>query len=249
MTGERLNVGMVVSLDGVGGYNWGPQWLREGLDEAGLKTAIVIYDWSKGPSGLFVGDLVDRGHNRETAQELARMVATYIEAKPGRPVTLIGHSGGAAIVTWALEDLPPGVQVERAILLAPAMTPDYNLAKALRGVRQRLCVMYSAGDVGLMGAGTLAFGTMGGQHTVSAGLMGFRLPKDLPLEQEREYTKVRQVGWNFDFVKMGNLGGHMGWTSTRFAREFIAPILKGATDPGEPLVVTTPAPGRPGAAG
>jgi len=34
----------------------------------------------------------------------------------------------------------------------------------------------------------------------------------------------------------------MGWTSTRFAREFIAPILTGKTDPGEPLVTAATAP-------
>ena len=59
MTPERLDAGLVVSLDGVGGYDWGPRWIREGLDEAGVKSAIVIYDWSKGPAGLWVGDLVD----------------------------------------------------------------------------------------------------------------------------------------------------------------------------------------------
>lgn len=249
MTAERLNAGLVVSLDGVGGYNWGPQWLREGLDEAGLKAAIVIYDWSMGPKGMFVGDLVDQGHNREAARELARMVATYIETKPGRPVTLIGHSAGAAIVLWALEDLPKGTQVDRAILLAPALAPDYNMAKALQAVRRHLYVMYSPADVGLMGAGTAVFTTMDGQHSVSAGLVGFKLPRDLPIEQQREYAKVRQVGWSFGLMKMGSYGGHMGWTTTRFAREFIAPILKGASDPGEPLVTLIPAPARQGAAG
>jgi pimeloyl-ACP methyl ester carboxylesterase len=250
VTEERLEAGLVVSLDGVGGYNWGPHWLRTGLDEAGVKSAITIYDWSKGPGALFVGDLVDESRNRAAARDLGQMIATYMAAMPDRPVTLIGHSGGTAIVVWALEDLaegstwaPKGAKVERAILLAPALAPDYDLSKALRAVRSRIYVTYSYADVGLMAAGTAVFGTMDRQHSVSAGLMGFRLPPDLSLDGKREYLKLRQVSWNVKLVTSGHLGGHMGWTTSRFAREFIAPILAGRSDPGEPLVVpAAPAP-------
>jgi len=250
VTEERLEAGLVVSLDGVGGYNWGPHWLRTGLDEAGVKSAITIYDWSKGPGALFVGDLVGESRNRAAARDLAQMIGTYMAAMPDRPVTLIGHSGGTAIVVWALEDLaegstwaPKGAKVERAILLAPALAPDYDLSKALRAVRSRIYVTYSYADVGLMAAGTAVFGTMDRQHSVSAGLMGFRLPPDLSLDGKREYLKLRQVSWNVKLVTSGHLGGHMGWTTSRFAREFIAPILAGRSDPGEPLVVpAAPAP-------
>jgi pimeloyl-ACP methyl ester carboxylesterase len=235
MTPERLETGLVISLDGVGGYDWGPQWLREGLDEANVKTAIVIYDWSKGWTGMWVGDLMDESRNRAAARDLARMVTTYIATKPNRPVTLIGHSGGGAIVAWALEYLPEGTQVERAILLAPALDPGYNLGRALHGVRRHLYVMYSQADVGLMGAGTAVFGTMDRQHDVSAGLVGFELPKNVTLADRAEYAKVRQVQWTFGLMKTGAYGGHMGWTTTRFAREFIAPILSGASDPGLPV--------------
>ena len=240
---ERLGAGLVVSLDGVGGYNWGPRWLRTGLAEAGVRSAIIIYDWSRGPGGLFVGDLLAKERNQATANDLASRVATYVSAMPNRPVTLIGHSGGAAVVVWALEAMPEGCRVERAILLAPALSPDYDLMKALRAVQSRLYVMYSGADLGLMGAGTAVFGTMDGQHSVSAGLVGFKLP---PEADAGEYAKVRQVPWSLDFVKMGHLGGHMGWTTTRFARDYLAPILAGQRDPGEPLVVREAAP-RPAA--
>jgi pimeloyl-ACP methyl ester carboxylesterase len=241
-TQERLEAGLVISLDGVGGYNWGPRWLRSGLDEAGVKSAIIIYDWSKGPKGMFVSDLVDEARNHAAARDLAQMISTYTAAMPNRPVTVIGHSGGGGVVVWALEDLPEGCQVDRAILLAPALGPDYDLSKALAHVRTRLYATYSYADVPLMAAGTAVFGTMDRQHSVSAGLVGFRLPQTLGDAEKRQYTKVRQIKWTMDLVKMGNLGGHMGWTSTRFGREFIAPILLGKTDPGEPLVAPAGAP-------
>ena len=233
---ERLEAGLVVSLDGVGGYNWGPKWLRAGLEEAGVSGAIVIYDWSKGPGGMFVGDLMDEAANHAAARNLAQMVETYLAAMPNRPVTLIGHSGGAAVVAWALEELPEGCCVERAILMAPALAPDYDLSKALRHVRSRLYVMYSYADVPLMAAGTAVFGTMDRQHSVSAGLVGFKMPPAVPLAERVQYLKVRQIPWTISLLKTGHLGGHMGWTSTRFARDFIAPILAGKTDPGESMV-------------
>ena len=238
VTRERLENGLVVSLDGVGGYNWGPRWLRTGLDEAGVQTAIVIYDWSKGPTGLFVGDLVAKERNLAAAHDLARLVTNYAAAMPGRPITIIGHSGGAAVVVWALEVMPAGRQVDRAILLAPALARDYDLSPALKAVRTRMHVMYSYADVGLMGAGTAVFGTMDRQHTVSAGLTGFSLPP--APEDSAQYLKIRQVSWNLDLMKLGHMGGHMGWTSTRFAREYLAPILRGESDPGEPLLVAKP---------
>jgi len=238
VTKERLAAGLVVSLDGVGGYNWGPRWLRSGLDAAGVGAAIVIYDWSKGPAGMFVGDLMDEARNRAAANDLAQLVATYVAALPGRPVTLIGHSGGAAVVVWALESLPQGCRVERVILLAPALAPEYDLSPALRAVGGRMYVMYSKADVGLLAAGTAIFGTMDRRHSVSAGLVGFRLPAE-PADRT-QYLKVRQVPWTIDLAKSGHLGGHMGWTTTRFARDFLAPILIGQTDPGQPMLVRGP---------
>jgi pimeloyl-ACP methyl ester carboxylesterase len=245
VTQERLEAGLVVSLDGVGGYNWGPKWLRAGLNEAGVASAIVIYDWSKGPKGMFVGDLVDEARNHAAAKDLAQMVETYLAAMPHRPVTLIGHSGGTAVVVWALENLPEGCMVERAILMAPALAPDYDLSKALRHVRSRMYVMYSYADLPLMAAGTAVFGTMDRQHSVSAGLVGFKLPPAVPPGDRTQYLKVRQIPWTVSLLKMGHLGGHMGWTSSRFARDFIAPILAGKTDPGESLASPT-APAPPG---
>jgi len=100
--------------------------------------------------------------------------------------------------------------------------------------------MYSSADVGLMAAGTAVFGTMDRHHSVSAGLVGFEAPANLTPEDRCEYAKIRQVRWTLDLVRSGHLGGHMGWTTTRFAREFIAPIVAGKSDPGDPLVHDVP---------
>ncbi len=135
-----------------------------------------------------------------------------------------------------LEALPAGVQVDRALLLAPALSPRYNLAGALRGVRDTAYAAHSWIDFGLMGLGTLALGTMDRRHAPSAGLIGFRLPKDLSDEDRRQYAKLRQIGWRPRLIRDGNLGDHSGCTNIPFSRRVLAPIVLGLEDPGEPLV-------------
>ncbi|MBN2582779.1 MAG: alpha/beta fold hydrolase [Planctomycetes bacterium] len=222
---ERLDKGLVVSLDGVGGYNWGPRWLRSGLDEGGVPGAIYIFSWGHGPAGMFVADLWDHEGNMKRAAEMVNLVRNYRKFYPGRPVNLVGHSGGGGMVVFALEQMPEGFQVDNAFLLAPALSPDYNLAAALRHVRQRCYVTHSPGDVPLMGLGTSVFTTMDGKHTVGAGLIGFKVPQGLSDEDRAQYVKIRQAAWGGEFLKKGHLGGHMGWSTSSFAREFLAPIM------------------------
>lgn len=232
---SRLEEGLVLCMDGVGGYDWLPRLLRRGLEQGGVKAAIVIYHWSLGPLGFWVGDLVARRRNRQGARELAATIAAYRAWMPGRPVTLIGHSGGAAMAAWALEELPEGTVVDRALLLAPALSGRYNLARALRGIRDRLYVTCSCLDIGLLGLGTLVFGTMDGRHAPSAGLTGLREPRGLGAADRQAYGKVRQIAWRPGMVRHGHFGDHTGCTNVRFSRRVLAPIVLALADPGEPL--------------
>ena len=236
VSGERLEEGLVISLDGIGGYNWLPRLMRRGLDRGGVRAAIVIYHWSVGPLGLWVTDLFAADRNRAVATDLAQTIAAYRDRFPDRPVTLIGHSGGGALAAWALEALPDGCQVDRALLLAPALSPRYNLAPAVRGVRDRLFVSHSWGDFALMGLGTMLFGTIDRRHTPSAGWVGLRLPRALSPDDRQAYGKVRRIRWHPRMIADGHIGDHVGWTVPRFARRFLAPIVLGRSDPGRPLV-------------
>ena len=227
MSAERVCNGLVFSLDGVGGYNWGPRWLREGLEEGGVKYGIYIFDWGHGPAGMFVADLWDVEGNKKRAGELAELVERYQKSYPGRPVYLIGHSGGGGMVVFALEEMKAGVQVDDVFLLAPALDPDRNLAPALAHVRNRCYVTYSKADLGLMGLGTTIFTTMDGKHKAGAGLVGFNMPAELSEGERVQYGKLLQAGWEGSLLKVGHFGGHMGWTSAGFAKEIIAPILLG----------------------
>jgi len=244
LTAERLDRGLVVCLDGVGGWNWLPRLARLGLARGGVMAAIVIYNWSVGPLGLWVTDLFVERRNRRMARDLADVLATYRAARPGRPITLIGHSGGGALAAWTLEALPEDAPVDRALLLAPALSPRYNLARALARVRHRVTVTYSWGDFLLMGLGTTVFGTIDRHFGPSAGFVGFRLPTGLRPAQRRAYAKVRQMPWRPGMILDGHFGEHLGWSSIRFARRVLAPIVLGRSDPGT-AVAETPSPASP----
>jgi len=245
----RLDQGLVFCLDGIGGYNIGPQWVREGLDKGGVASAIHIFEWGHGPAGMFIADLVDETGNRKRAAELARMVENYQRFYPGRPVYLIGHSGGAGMVVFALEQMSTDTQVDAAFLLAPALDPGRNLAPALRHVRRYCLATSSPADFPLMGTGTSIFGTMDRKHTLSAGLVGFQVPKDLSPGDRADYRRLRQAKWDAKLLATGHLGGHMGWSSTAFAREFIAPVLRGEEPPAIFKPVTGNAEDTPQASG
>jgi len=233
LTPERLDRGLVVCLDGVGGWNWLPRLTRIGLDRGGVDAGIVIYNWAIGPLGLWVADLLAERRNRRMARDLADVLLAYRERRPGRPVTLIGHSGGGALAAWTLEALPDDAPVDRALLLAPALSPRYNLAHALGRVRHRATATYSWGDLALMGLGTTLFGTIDRRFGPSAGLVGFRLPPGLTPVQRDAYAKLRQVPWRPRMIRDGHLGEHIGWTGIRFARRVLAPIVLGHADPGQ----------------
>ena len=54
---------------------------------------------------------------------------------------------------------------------------------------------------------------------------------DLSPGDRADYRRLRQAKWDAALLATGHLGGHMGWSSTAFAREFIAPVLRGEEPP------------------
>jgi pimeloyl-ACP methyl ester carboxylesterase len=226
---RRLEAGLIINLSGIGGCTWYPRWIRIGLNQAGVPGASVIYRWSVGPLGLWLTDLFARRRNRAVAADLAASIAAYRRWMPGRPVTLIGHSGGGAIAAWTLEAMPEGCHVDTAILLAPALSPGYNLGPALRRVSGRAVAAHSWLDLGLMGLGMTVFGGIDRRHGPGAGMIGFRMPEGASEADRAEYAKLQQICWHPRMIRDGHLGGHIGWSSIRFARRVLAPIILGQT--------------------
>ena len=63
-------------------------------------------------------------------------------------------------------------------LLASALSPEYDLSKALGHVRGKVYVFTSPGDSLVLGTGTRLFGTIDGIKSDAAGLNGLRLRRE-----------------------------------------------------------------------
>ncbi|MGD8453040.1 MAG: hypothetical protein PVJ57_14575 [Phycisphaerae bacterium] len=225
---QRYAYGLVLVLPGIVGPSFTDREVALGLEQGGVASAVEVWDWTSTVPGGYMQNLMDLERNRREGSRLATRILDYQREFPGRPVYIIGHSGGGGVTVLGLEALPAGREVEMALLLAPALSPEYDLTSALRHVRTRLVNFYSANDVFLLKAGTSMFGTIDRELGPAAGAVGFRPPEGLDAAGKTLYARrLRQVAWNAElWRRYGNAGGHLGWVYRPFVRGYLAPIIQ-----------------------
>jgi len=216
---------LVLVADGVGGFDVCGTGLRYVLGRVGMPYAIHVFPWGHG-LGRWLADLTDVPHRDRQAELLAQIVVRFKERNPTEPVYLIAKSGGSAVAVGALEKLGENA-VERVVLLAPALSPTYDLTAALRAVAQEMVVFWSPWDVFILGVGTRVLGTADRVRTVGAGLVGFRIPaQGSDPERASQYAKLNQVRWTVRMAASGYLGGHFGPDSPVFLKKYVVPLLR-----------------------
>jgi pimeloyl-ACP methyl ester carboxylesterase len=211
----------VFVADGAGNYQFTTTSLRTVLQKDGYPIEVVTYDWSHGSHRIFA-DHLGYQHAREEGKKLALAVLEYHAAHPGRPIYLLGHSAGATVAVVALENLPPGV-VDRAVLLSPALSTQYDIRPALRSVKSNLYVFYSRYDCLYLGIATGILGTPDHRWTAPAGRAGFCNQPDL--DDPTLLDKLVQRPWKPNDVELGNNGGHYGNYQPDFLRIRVIPLL------------------------
>jgi len=230
VTAERMKNGLVLILPGIEGRSKYNADLLCGLADGGVPCAIEIFDWGTiVPLGGLV-NLVAIERNREQARRIADRVVQYQRDYPNRPVHLVGHSGGGGLAVLALEALPPGHKVSSALLLAAAISPDYDLTRALHNTEAGIWNFYSSADVGYLKVGTGLFGTIDRRHTRAAGAVGFKMPTTTRESVRSTYAKLHSVSYKPAMAQAGHRGGHAGWTGRRFASLWLAPVILAASD-------------------
>jgi Serine aminopeptidase, S33 len=217
--------GLVMVIGGIGGLDWCGIALRRSLRVKRVPYEVRIVTWGLG-FGRWHADLTNVANRDARAREIAETIRDYRANQPNCPVFVVAKSGGAGVAVKAIESLAENA-VERLVLLAPALSPRYNLTAALRAVRREIVVFWSPFDLLILGAGTRVFGTIDRVKTVGAGLVGFRLPRldrgdHIP---GHPYDKLRQVRWRIGMAASGNFGGHMGPDSPLFLRRYVMPLL------------------------
>jgi len=212
----------LLHLPGIAGYHWVDKQMIAGLREGGYEGRIAVHDWPGDNPGL--GALFNREHNDREAQRVADALEKRYRENPDRRIILTSHSGGTGIAVWALEKLPDDVRVDTVILLASALSPEYDLTPALRHVRGKMYAVTSATDALVLGVGTKTFGTIDGVKCEAAGKVGFTMPAGA---DEAEYKKLVQMPYQPEWLQLGNIGDHIGTLGRLFARTVLTPIVMG----------------------
>ena len=222
---ERLAQGYVIVLPGVEGRSFLNADVAHGLEDGRVPYAIEVYDWTAGSVFLFPVNLRGLERNRHEAGKIAARIIAYQDAHPNRPVHILGHSGGGGLAVLTLEALPRGREITSAILLAPALAPDYDLCRALRRTQLGIWNFFSPYDVGFLAAGTWIMGTIDGKHTPAAGQKGFVLPEGLDRQRRQLYLNLHQTAYEPRMAQSGNTGTHTGWANRRFVAEWLASLI------------------------
>lgn len=214
---ERVDAGLVIILPGIEGRSFLNLGLLNGLLDAGVPYALEVHDWTSGLPFAGLWHLRDRARHRQEAARLAERIAAYQAEHPGRPVWVIGHSGGGGIALLTLRALPEDVRVHGVVLIAAAIDPAFDLASVEDRVETAIWNITSYLDCLFVGIGTVVFGTIDGVHTVSAGCWGF---------QKSTTRKLREMPYRFAMLPSFHFAGHFGCVNRRFVERYIAPLLR-----------------------
>jgi alpha-beta hydrolase superfamily lysophospholipase len=164
------------------------------------------------------------------SREIAAKIVSYQTQYPGRPVHLIGYSGGGGVAVLALESLPEKSKITSAVLLAPSLAFNYDLQAALKRTEQGIRNFYSPLDIPVLMMLCSVVGTTEGRHLLPAGSIGFYPPGGVDDAQREAYAAgVRQHRYDISMLSQGHPGGHFGWISRHFVAGHIAPLV----DPGD----------------
>ena len=155
---------------------------------------------------------------------MAAQIMAFRQAHPSSRVDLIAHSAGSMVALTAAGQLPPD-SIDRIILLAPAVSADYDVRPALRSAREGIDLFTSERDVLYLRLGVALVGTTDRRQTAdAAGRVGFRAIALAP-EDGEPFAKLRQHHWHPSVEWTGNHGGHYGAYQPEFLKSFVLPPL------------------------
>jgi pimeloyl-ACP methyl ester carboxylesterase len=217
----QQGAGLVYMLPGIEGGPWTMKWAYEGLRAGGVQAEIRVFDWKRGPAWL--ENLTDYEGNLCRAAILADEIAAFERDQPGRPVDLVGYSGGGGLAILAAEALAPQARLRNIVLAQAAIDPEHGLTDVLSHVDGKVVNLYCPSDWYILGVGTRVFGTIDRSYTESAGKNGFDLDRAVPDMHLRH--KLHQVRWTADALRTGHPGNHTGILLREWNRRYVAPYL------------------------
>ena len=208
---------------GIEGYSFLNVAILCGLIDGGVEHAVDIVDWTTGKKFLYLYHLRGWTRNNRVAKELATRISDYQNQYPGRPVWLVGHSGGGGMALLTAAALPDERQVTGIVLLAAAVSPTFDIRPAAARVTRGIWNYHSQLDWFFLVFGTTLLGTMDGQHVRAAGACGFR---GLTTDELMNSGSLIQRPWQWKMLSQFHLGEHFGCAHRVFVAEEIVPLIR-----------------------
>jgi pimeloyl-ACP methyl ester carboxylesterase len=215
--------GIVIVVDGAGGSQTAPQAVVEAVAEARLPLFVRSFEWTHDRRRGIL-DMTDVPYSRAQGQRLAGDIMWYRATYPRVPVYIVAHSAGSMVALSAVDWLPPD-SVERMILLAPAVSAEYDLRRGLMASRQGVDVFCSERDRFWLGLGTAVVGTADGRRgSEAAGRVGF-YPPNMAAGDAALAGRLRQHPWDPSVAWTGNRGDHSGTLRLAYMKAYVLPLL------------------------
>lgn len=156
--------------------------------------------------------------NIEFAQAVAADITQWRSEHPNELLYLMGYSGGGGVAALVVSELPPGVEIDRLILIAPAISADFPIEQHAHDHIREFATNFSSRRDIQVGLGTRLFGTIDRKYEYAAGYDGFT----------SESEKLAQWFWDEADRKSGHRGNHVAYLSRRWQRDFLLPALNPA---------------------
>lgn len=215
--------GTVICVPGAGGFPAICKALSDTIEARGEGLQVETFEWTHG-NWRILADHVDQSNIQYQGARLAQRLVCVKQQCPTRPVYVLAHSAGSAVVLAAACHLPPD-SVDRIVFLAPAVSASYDLRPALTCASRGVDVFYSERDRWALGVGTTIFGSTDRHWGPVAGRVGFQ-PRPCCRADEALLSKLRQHPWHPCLTWAGNYGGHYGTYQPAFLQAYVLPLLR-----------------------
>jgi len=153
--------------------------------------------------------------NLAFAQLVAADITQWRRDNPAAQLYLMGYSGGGGVASLVLEALPHGVVIDRLILVAPAISAEFEIDRLAGEHVREFVVNYASEKDMQVGLGTRLFGTIDRKYEYAAGYTGF----------DARSEKLVQWHWRASDREFGHLGNHVAYLGRRWQRGFLLPAV------------------------
>ncbi len=211
--------GRVLILPGVGNTRFHLAGFVAATEAQLPRFDVEVRPW--GVPFMTIHNLRAHERNEATAAAIAAEIAEWRRAHPDAPFYLVGYSGGGGMATLVTAALPDGISIDRLVLVAPAISPDYPLGTEVLPHVREYAVNYASERDLQVGWGTRTFGTIDRKNTASAGSIGFAVSDERLLEYH----------WSPADAPFGHAGNHLAYLSGRWQAAKLLPVLDPSVGP------------------